>query len=50
MTNSKSNWRKLNTYRVAVWIGNYRLLPDIIGFFLYNCKIYKLPGGKNVWK
>ena len=28
--------------RVAAWIGYYRLLPDIIGYFLYNFK--------NVWK
>ena len=31
MTNSKSNWQKSNTYRAAAWVGNYQLLPDIIG-------------------
>ena len=33
------------TYRAA-----YRLLPDIIGYFLYSYKIHEIPGGKNVWK
>ena len=25
-------------YRAAVWIGHYRLLPEIIGYFPYSCK------------
>ena len=37
-------------YRAAAWIGYYRLLPDIIGYFPYSFKIHELPGGKNVWK
>ena len=37
-------------YRAAAWIGYYRLLPDIIGYFPYSFIIHELPGGKNVWK
>ena len=35
---------------VAAWIGYYRLLPDIIRYFLYSFKTHELLGGKNVWK
>ena len=38
------------SYRVAAWIGYYRLMPNIIGYFLFNFKIHELPGGNNVWK
>ena len=37
-------------YRAAAWIGYYRLLLEIIGYFPYSFKIHELPGGKNVWK
>ena len=37
-------------YRAAAWIGYYRMIPDIIGYFPYSFKIHELPGGKNVWK
>ena len=36
----------LTSYRVAVWIGYYHLLPDIIGYFPYSFKIHELPDGK----
>ena len=39
---------KLN--RVAVSIGYYQLLPDIIGYCPCAFKIYELSDGKNVWK
>ena len=38
------------TNRVAVWIGYYWLLLDIIRYFPYNFKIHELPGDKNAWK
>lgn len=38
------------SYRAAAWIGYYRLLSDIIGYFPYSFNIHELPGGKNVWK
>ena len=33
-------------HRAAAWIGYYRLLPDIIGYFPYSFKIHERPGGK----
>ena len=30
----------LNANRAAAWIGYYRLLPDIIGYFPYSFKMY----------
>ena len=33
-------------YRAAAWIGYYRLLPGIIGYFPHSFKIHELPGGK----
>ena len=33
-------------YRVAVWLGYYQTLPDIIGYCPYTIKIYELAGGK----
>ena len=31
---------KYMQYRAAAWIGYYQLLPDIIGYFPYNFKIW----------
>ena len=41
---------RVASYRAAVWIGYYHLLPNIIGYFLYNFKIHELLGGNNVCK
>ena len=52
LINLSHYWRfkQLQLYRAAAWIGYYRLLPDIIGYFPYSFKTHELPGGKNAWK